>query len=259
MPALADLQAAVRRAVVEGDSLEVAPLLVGGGDPARRLEIHHRHYITSLTTALLTRFPATVWLVGSELVTVAAHVYVKTRPPARPCIAEYGEDFPAFLAAQPSASNLLYLEPFARLEWHLGRLALAVEHTAVADLSPVRPADLDDLAVVVQPGVQYLHLAWPVDALISIFLTGAEPEQFELRPDDTWLEVRGVRGELRMTRLSASDYAFRAAVAEGAPLGDAVLGAIARNASFDVSVAITSLLADGLVTGARGDRLEAHL
>jgi hypothetical protein len=256
--ALADLQAAVRRAVVAGDSSQVAPMLRGGGDPRRRLQVHHRHYATSLTTALLARFPATVWLVGSDVVTAAARAFVEAQPPTRPCIAEYGEDFPAFLGAQPGATNLLYLEPFARLEWHLGRLALAIESPAVTGLPESRPAALDRLWLDVQPSVHYLHLSWPVDALISVFLTGTEPEWFELRPEDVWLEVRGVRGELRLTRLSVADFTFRAAVAQGASLEDAILRGVTRDPAFDVSTALTSLLADRLVTGVRTCQLETH-
>ena len=127
------------------------------------------------------------------LVTAAAQSFIEAQPPTRPCIAEYGDDFPAFLASVPGASNLPYLEPFARLEWQLGRLALAVEQPA--------------LDAERHTGVAYLHLTWPVDALISVFLTGTEPDQFELRPEDIWLEVRGSRGELRMTRLSPEEFA----------------------------------------------------
>ncbi len=36
--------------------------------------------------------------------------------------------------------------------------------------------------------MHYLHLTWTVDALISVFLTGTEPDQFELRREDIWLE-----------------------------------------------------------------------
>jgi hypothetical protein len=39
--------------------------------------------------------------------------------------------------------------------------------------------------------------------LMAIFLTDNVPEQYALRADDAWLEIRGVRGELRMTRVSA--------------------------------------------------------
>jgi hypothetical protein len=258
MPALADLQAAVRRAVVGGDSSVVGPLLKGGGDPRRRLAIHQRHYAASLTAALLTRFPATVWLIGSDLATTAARTFVATRPPTRPCIAEYGEDFPAFVAGVSAASSLPYLEPFARLEWHLGRLALAVDHPAISNLSAPPLDGLEDLRLQLQPGVQYLDLAWPVDRLISVFLTETEPEQFELEPEDVWLEVRGVRGALHMTRLSPPQFVFRSALARGASLGDAVLLAVTWDTSFDVGAAFTSLLAEQLVTGTQGHQQEAH-
>jgi len=44
---------------------------------------------------------------------------------------------------------------------------------------------------------------------MAIFLTENAPEQFALRLEDVWLEIRGLRGDLRMTRLSA-DAASRA-------------------------------------------------
>jgi hypothetical protein len=188
MPGLADLQGGVCRALVTGDASQVESLLLGGADARKRLVIHQRHYTASLVTALLNRFPATVWLVGSELVTDAARRFVRERPPSRPCIAEYGESFPAFLAAHPAVAHLAYLHSFAELEWHLGRLALAVH-----------PSD----------GVQYLRAEWAIDELISLYLSGQEPERFVLDHGDIWLEVRGNRGELQITRLSQADFALR--------------------------------------------------
>ena len=119
MPALADVQAAVRDAIVRGDWRALAPMLVGGTHPEHRLAIHRRHYTASLTRALLDRFPATVWLVGSELVTDAATSFVREQPPSKPCLAEYGESFPHHLGAHPAAASVPYLSQFAELEWHL--------------------------------------------------------------------------------------------------------------------------------------------
>jgi hypothetical protein len=87
---LADIQAGIRDALVDGNGAAVAPVLVGGRRPAQRLAIHQRHYVASLTRALVERFPATVWLVGSELVTHVATLFVREHPPTRPCVAEYG-------------------------------------------------------------------------------------------------------------------------------------------------------------------------
>jgi hypothetical protein len=185
MPALADIQAALRDAVVRGDRRAPAPMLSGGAHPERRLAVHQRHYAASLTRALLERFPATVWLVGSELVTEAATSFVREQPPSKPCIAEYGEAFPRHLGAHPAAASLPYLSQFAELEWHLGRLALATEHS---------------------PNVHYLHLDWSLDELIGVYLSDSAPDQFSLRHEDVWLEIRGLRGSLEMHRLALDDF-----------------------------------------------------
>jgi hypothetical protein len=191
MPTLADIQSGIRDALVNGNSAAVAPVLLGGTNPEHRLAIHQRHYAASLTRALVERFPATVWLVGSELVTHAATSFIREHPPSRPCIAEYGDDFPRHLGKHPAAAGSLpYLSQFAELEWHLGRLALATEQSA---------------------NVQYLHLDWALDELIGMYLTDSAPDQFALRQEDVWLEIRGLRGELQMNRLIREEFARRVA------------------------------------------------
>lgn len=181
MRTLAEIQAGIRDALVHGDGSAVMSLLVGGIHPEYRLAIHQRHYSASLARALVERFPATVWLVGSDLVTHAARTFVRDHPPEKPCIAEYGEGFPRCLSAQAGTDALPYLAQFAEIDWHLGRLALATDDS---------------------PHVHVMHLDWSLDELMAIFLTENAPEQFALRREDVWLEIRGLRGELRMTRLS---------------------------------------------------------
>src|SRR6202171_1514192 len=189
MPALADIQAAIRDALVRGDRSVLAPILSGGADPEHRLAIHQRHYAASLTRALLNRFPATVWLVVSEWVTDAATSFIREQPPSKPCIAEYGESFPRHLGEHPVAASLPYLRQFAELEWHLGRLALATEDS---------------------PHVHYLHLDWSLDELIGVYLSNSAPDQFSLRHEDVWLEISGLRGSLDMDRLAPDDFLRRA-------------------------------------------------
>ncbi len=65
MSPLADVQRRIRDAVVMGDAASAASLFVGGRDAAQRLAIHLRHYRISLVTAVMGRFPATGWLVGT--------------------------------------------------------------------------------------------------------------------------------------------------------------------------------------------------
>ena len=181
MRTLADLQAGIRDALVRGDCTAVAPLLRGGTRPERRLAIHQRHYAASLTRALVERFPATVWLVGSDLVMHAAQAFIRDRPPSKPCIAEYGETFPRYLGTFATHADLPYLAQFAELEWHLGRLALATEAS---------------------PHTYRLLLHWSLDELMAVYLADKAPERFALRREEVLLEIRGMRGEIHMHRLT---------------------------------------------------------
>jgi len=123
-------------------------------------------------------------------VTHVATWFIREHPPSRPCVAEYGDEFPRYLDAHPAAESLPYLAQFAELEWHLGRLALATEES---------------------PNVQYVHLDWALDELIGLYLTDTAPDAFALRQEDVWLEIRGLRGELQMNRLGGEEFVRRVA------------------------------------------------
>src|SRR2546422_585593 len=129
-------------------------------------------------------------MVGSELVTHVATSFIREHPPSRTCAAEYGDEFPRYLGAHPAAESLPYLAQFAELEWHLGRLALATEESA---------------------NVQYIHLDWALDELIGFYLTDTAPDAYALRQEEVWLEIRGLRGELQMNRLTGEEFARRVA------------------------------------------------
>lgn len=256
---LADLQRRLRDVVVAGDTLsagderDVVDLiagLVGGTDARARLAIHQRHYHASLVTSLLARFPATGWLVGSQPLIDVAQVFVRRQPPVAPCIAEYGADFPDWLGRSPTGGRVPYLTEFARFDWHLGRVAVQVDAPSLStrDLANC-PADrLADLRLTPQPGLAYLEAGWPIDTLMTIFLRDDAPDQLALAPEPLCLEVRGARGEFRFRRLEPSEFAFRRALHRGAALHDAAAAALSADASFNPGLALTALLAQGLVT-----------
>ncbi len=253
MSSLVEVQTGVRDALLTGRTSALTGLLRGGGDPEKRLAIHQRHYRVSLVTSLLDRFPATVWLVGSEFVGTAADAFVSRVPPSRPCIAEYGEDFPAFLADWHGAASLPYLQQFAALEWQLARVSLAV------DLPPVTPADLQiigserlaEAQLLLQPGLHHVRLDWALDELFTLYLTDHSPEAFALTPGPVFLEVRGSRGELRLTRLTPADFSFRSALAAGATLMDAMASAMEIDQAFDPGTGLVDALGLNLVTAVR--------
>ncbi len=248
---LADVQDALRRAIVDRDAREVAPLLAGGPLAARRLEIHSRHYEASLVTALLTRFPASAWLVGSAALVEAAHAFVCRHPPDAPCIAEYGGAFPRCLEESALGARLPYLGAFATLEWHVGQVSIAVDQPALS-VEPFSRASSDALAAMrvdVQPGVRYLRADWPIDRLMTIYVSGDAPDRLSFEPEVVRLEIRGARGEFRWRRLDSGTFAFRQGLQGGLSIGDAADRAWTADAGFDPGAGLLAAVSDGLVAG----------
>src|SRR5262245_15669596 len=118
VPALADLQTAIRDALLGGDPLAAASQVWGDGlEPDARLRIYQHHVATTLTTALESIFPVVRRLVDARFFAYAADSYVRQHPPSQPCLVEYGASLPAFLAVFPPCQTLAYLPDIARLEW----------------------------------------------------------------------------------------------------------------------------------------------
>lgn len=250
MLSLADAQARLRSALVEGDAAAIVPVLVGGRDPAKRVAIHRRHYAKSLVTALLGKFPAVCWLMGQPFVTEAAQEFIRRRPPTAPCIAEYGADFSDFLSDRPGAESVPYLRWFAELEWHLGHVSIAVDRAALGiDAFAATPADiLPDLVLALQPGLRYLPAPWPIDDLMKLYLTDTAPDHYVFEPAETRIEIRGARGKFDIKRLDVGTFAFRSAISSGASIGAAAERALDSDAAFDPGRALTMLVDDDLVT-----------
>jgi hypothetical protein len=234
-----------------GEAHRFGAELVGGTAPRNRLAIHLRHYETSVTSALLDKFPACTWLLGTELVRDAARAYARLHPPEQPCIAEYGREFPQFLAGFGRGASLAYLESFAALEWAFGKASIATDRAPCswAELAAVGPDELVDATLALQPGLHYRHSKWRIDELMTTYLGGAAPERFVLVESSAFIQVRGARGTVSLQRLDEPAFVFRVALAGGRSIGDAAAAALECDPTFDAGAALKSLADAGLVTG----------
>ena len=251
MRSLVDLQERFARAMTTGDGRALPAALVGGPSPSERLAIHLRHYEASLATALCDKFPACAWLAGADLIRAAARAYAHSHPPVQPCIAEYGRDFPHFLATYGRAPSLPYLEAFAALEWAVAKASIATAGLPLSwtDVARLGPDALVDSTLSLQPGLYYLRSRWRIDELMTTYLSGAEPERFVLHESNTLIEVRGTRGEVRLKHLDAATFAFRKALLKGRSIGEAAMDALDCGPTFDSGAALRELVCEGLVTG----------
>jgi hypothetical protein len=240
---LADLQRSFARAMTSGDGAALGGHLRGGRDPGQRLAIHLRHYEASLAAALCDKFPASGWLVGGEPMREAAGAYARLHPPVHPCIAEYGRDFPQFLACRPQAARLPYVRSFAELEWAVAQASIAIDAPPLSwtELAARGAERLVDSRLALQPGVHYVRADWCVDELMHTYLSGVAPERFVLVAADTRIEVRGARGTFRLVRLDAATFAFRTTLAAGRTVGDAADAALVLDQGFDPGGALRAL------------------
>jgi hypothetical protein len=247
---LAETQAAIRGAVVDKDVAAILPRLTGGVDPTYRLSIHQRHYEASLLRVLRGRFPAIEWLVGGPFMIAATSEFARRHPPQKPCLAEYGADFARFLAERPGNAAMPWLSSVAELEWHVGAASVAIDEPAIGldRFAEVGNTPLDALTLRLQPGLAYIHAAWPVDKLVKLYVGGKAPEQLAFDPNAVWLEVHGARGNFVINRLDAPTHAFRAALAGGRSIAAAIGAAGTVAPTFDPGAALAQLFADGLVT-----------
>jgi hypothetical protein len=183
------------------------------------------------------------------VVVQAARQYVRSNPPVRPCLAEYGGGFPSALAAGNLASAIPYLRDFAELEYRIGQVSLEVTRPArrLDELGRIPELELPGVRLAMQPGTRYLRVDWSVDDLLGVYLSDAAPLQYEIVPGERWLEIRGSRGDVTFQRLSSGAWTFRAGLANGLTLGDASARGLAAEGDFQPGSALRAMFDAELV------------
>lgn len=254
MPALHELQAAIGSAMRGGDAGAAAREIEPDGlAPEARLEIYRHHVLTTLTSALEATFPVICRLVDRRFFAYAADAYVRAHPPTRPCLFEYGDSFPDFLAAFPPCGDLAYLPDVARLEWAMSAALHAPDVDAMdpACLAHVAAEDMPRLTFTVDPSVSFLASPWPVDRIwrANHDEDGASSDPVDLASGGVRLEIRRAGDVATVRSLDAADHALRTALARGGALEDAATAALGVDPNFDLTAALHALLDERIFTG----------
>lgn len=247
---LPELQSRLADAILKGAFAEAAPAIEGDGlAPAARLQIYRNHLRITLADALAAIFPATVRLLGEPCFAGLARRYVAAHPPEAPCLFEYGEHFPAFLARRPELRQVAYAPDLARLEWTMH----AAYHAPDAPtLTPERlsrlPAErVPELRLAFHPAWRLVGTRWPVLAIWAACQPGAMPEMLHLVPESMVVLVgRDRDGDVVRLRLAPGRAVFLRRLHAGRTLADAAADAAVRDPCFDLAGTLALSLEAGL-------------
>jgi hypothetical protein len=257
MHPLRELQRDFRRALLAGDEAALAPFVREDGlAAAERIAVYRNNVVSSLTEVLKDAFPAACRLVGERFFAYAAHEFLGAHPPSRPCLAEYGADFPGFLAAFPPCRKLVYLADAARLEWLMHSAAHAPEAEPIepAALGAVAPEDTPRIVLRLHPSLGLLESPWPIERIWRANRSGCADEAdgggiIDLGSGGVRLEIARAGGDVVFRPLDASAFAFRRALLAGDSLGAAAEAGLTEDAGFDLAGALADLFRQRLVTG----------
>jgi len=249
MSPLRELQAAFRAALLVDDERAVTSAIVDDDvGVSARLSIYRHHVFTSLAAALGATYPVVTRLVDRRFFAWAADRYVRAYPPAGPCLAEYGADFPAFLAQFPACAHLPWLADVARLEWAMNVALHAPDAAALEPdaLRALHPRTLARVTLRFQPSVVLLESPWPIDAIWRANQPDADGV-VDLGAGEARLELRRLDDDVVFRALPPGTFAFRAALAAGRALEDAVERALDAEPGFDLTGEIRALLDERLL------------
>ncbi len=236
---LAELQAAYRDYLLTGDSASLAPAIVADAfDSAERLTIYRNNFLIGLGEALKANFPVTVQLVGRDFFGQGARRFILAHPPRRPCLFEYGEEFPGYLAGLSPLAAMPYVSEMARFEF--ARIAAynapAQDCLTATGLARLSPNDLDALPIRLARHVQIVSVDAPI---LELWKAHQQPEPnvagIDMTPRPRALLVCRPARSLVVRELALPAVRFLSAASDGTRLGlaaaqcgadDAVLGGI---------------------------------
>jgi Putative DNA-binding domain len=242
MPALADLQAQMAAAVLADDPAVMPAIRFDGIAAEARVAIYRGNTLGSLTDALADAFPVVCQLVGERFFAAAAQTFLRAAPPAASCLADYGDGFPAFLAAFEAAKGLPYLPDVARLDWAVHR-AFHARDAAMLDparVAAVDPARQGDLRLVPHPACYLAASRYPVDRIWRAHQGDGDLAGLDLAQDagcrlliDRQPEGNQ-SGAIRMLMVGTGEFALLEALCAGSALGEALAAALTADPDLDL-------------------------
>lgn len=213
-----------------------------------RLAAYHRNVVGNRIAALRSTYPKLVEQLtairGEAAFAGLAREFALSHDATSGDLNEYGEDFADWLAGSATAITLPWLPDLARLEWDVQTAWYAVDCPSLdfAALAAV-PAELHGrLRFQLAPSFHARKSAWSLATLWSGSVATVVPE-----PQWLWIVRPDVL--VHVVAVSEAEFAFTAALADQATLGEAIETTLRTHECFDVGHALARAAGLGLLAG----------
>lgn len=183
-----------------------------------RLEIYNRAYWFRILASLAEDFPGLRAVLGQRRFDRLLRAYLGARPSESFSLRDLGARLPAWLEEHPEPGAERLALDMARLEW------ADIEAYDGAELPRLDPASLgEDPVLRLQPHLQLLELAYPVDAfLLKLRQREGTRSPRKPAPEAVHLAVHRQEDEVYYKRLEPASFALLSALRAGLPLSEAL-------------------------------------
>jgi hypothetical protein len=231
--------------ILTGEAAPLAPWIAAADAP--RLAVYRNTVAKGCADAIAAQFPTLLAVVGEAWLRDAAVVFTRAHPPVAASLADYGEDFPDWLAGFAPAAAMPWLIGLARIDW-ARRDALFAEDRAplrTEALASLGPESYTVFTAELHPATRILSFADGTAGLWLALQGENPPAEIELSPDPECLLITRPQLEVRSERLSPGGLAFLDACRGGLSLAAAGEAALAAEPDLPLADAFAGLLRAG--------------
>jgi hypothetical protein len=227
------------------DPTSPVPDEVRGGS-ARRFGVYRNNVTTSLVRAMESSFPVVRRLLGEDYFAGFTREFVQKHPPRSPLLFEYGAEFSAYLASATDLKGYPYLSDIARLEQQV-RISYHEENADTLKATELTQISEDELIQTVftpHPAAAILSSEYAIHAIYRANRSAQAESVDDIQKPQSILVTRP-EFEVELNSLTTDQHEFFQSLINGSPFGDAADAAFDVNEDFDLTNAITLLLATG--------------
>lgn len=214
-----------------------------------RLAVYQRNLRGNFAKVLALEFPVVQRLVGTEYFDVLAWQFQQVEPSRSGNLHGIGAPFPNYLRGRFGGGDLSYLGDVADLEWAVEQSLVAADAQAPLDLhafAAVPAEEHHNLRFDLQPSLRLSRSQFPIVTLWRSHLPDHEGVVHAER-DDFTLDLRAggenacivrAAGDLQVAALDHAQFSWISAIAQRAPLGEALEQALNVDPQFDLGAAL---------------------